>query len=83
MGPEISQMRSIMTEEEIARYKIMCQEYTRLFTDYCNSLKPGITEIEVAAGLAYESGKKGIRLPVLMVGSDERIFSYRHPCATR
>jgi Xaa-Pro dipeptidase len=82
LGTEISLVRTVLTDYEIDRYKKMCQEYKTILTDYCLGLKPGITEIDAAAGLAYECGKKGIRLPVLMVGSDDRIFAYRHPCAT-
>ena len=82
MGTDISLVRTVLTDHEIDRYKKMCQEYKAILTDYCLGLKPGISEIETAAGLAYACGKSGIRLPVLMVGSDDRVFAYRHPCAT-
>ena len=82
LGPEISHIRTVLTDHEIDRYKKMCQEYKTILTDFCSGLKPGISEIEASAGFAFECGKKGIRLPVLMVGSDERISAYRHPCST-
>jgi Xaa-Pro aminopeptidase len=79
---EIAKIRTELTGSEIERYKVMCREYTNIFTDYCLTIKPGLTEIEVAAGLSYQCARKGINFAVLMVGSDGRLFSYRHPCAT-
>lgn len=82
MHTEISEIRAMLTEPEIKRYEKMCLEYRSILTDYCKCLKPNQTEKEVAAGLIAECAEKNIRLNVLMVGSDERISLYRHPCAT-
>jgi len=80
---DIVNLRTDLTVYEIDRYKKFCSFYTKLLTDFCsNKVKPGISEKDIAANLIYECLKYGIRLPVLMVGSDERIFKYRHPCAT-
>lgn len=83
LGNEIAEIRTVLTKFELDRYKKMCSEYTGILTEYCRMLKPGQSEIEIAAGLAFDCLRSGIRLPVLMVGSDERIFKYRHPCATQ
>ena len=82
LAPEISGIRALLTEMEIRRYRKMCSEYTTILTEYCSQLKPGISEKEVAAGLLSKCAAAGIRLHVLMVGSDERISLFRHPCAT-
>ena len=82
MPGEISTLRAELTEYELGRYKKTCEEYTALLTDYCRSIKPGMTEIEIANGLLCAGVKRHIRFPVLMVGSDERISLYRHPAAT-
>jgi Xaa-Pro dipeptidase len=79
---EISSIRAELTEFEIIRYKKTCAEYTALLTDYCLSIKPGTTEIEIANGLLCAGSDRHIRFPALMVGSDERISLYRHPAAT-
>jgi Xaa-Pro dipeptidase len=79
---EISSIRAELTEFEIIRYKKTCAEYTALLTDYCLSIKPGMTEIEIANGLLCAGADRHIRFPALMVGSDERISLYRHPAAT-
>ena len=79
---EISDMRRNLTDFEVERFKRFSSDYAKLITDYCLNLKEGLTERELAAGLNYECYKAGIRMPVLMVGSDERIFNYKHPCTT-
>ena len=79
---DLAEVRVNLTEPEIERYIKFCSQYAKIITDYFLSLKKGLTERELAVGLNYECAKKGIRMPVLMVGSDERIFSFRHPCAT-
>jgi Xaa-Pro dipeptidase len=79
---EIASVRAELTEFEIDRYKKTCTEYTALLTDYCLSIKPGMTEIEIANGLLFAGAGRHIRFPALMVGSDERISLYRHPVAT-
>lgn len=79
---DIANRRVNLTDFEIERYKIFCDFYANIITEYCLELKGKYTEREIAAGLNYECFKNGIRLPVLMVGSDERVFNFRHPCAT-
>ena len=79
---DLAETRIDLSEPEIERYTELCSEYAKIITDYFLGLKKGLTERELAAGLNYECFKKGIRMPVLMVGSDERVFSYRHPCTT-
>lgn len=83
INADIVNLRIDLTVYEIDRYKKFCSFYTKLLTDFCiNKLKPGISEKVIATNLTYECLKFNIRLPVLMVGSDERVFKYRHPCAT-
>ena len=60
----------------------MSKEYSKLLTRFCLDLKPGQTEKEIANKFKYECGKKGINLIISMVGSDQRIFKYRHPIPT-
>lgn len=79
---DLAEIRINLTEPEIKRYMKFCMQYANILTDYFTSLKKGISERELAAGLNYECAKNGIRMPVLMVGSDERVFSFKHPCTT-
>lgn len=82
MEEDITLLRIDLTDYEVKRAKILCKEYSNLLTDFCFNLKPGLTEKEIAIELEYICQKHNIRFPVLMVGSDERIFKYRHPVAT-
>lgn len=79
---EITDIRRNLTNFEIQRYISFCKDFSRMITNYCLNLKKDQTENEIAAGLRYECFKNGIRMPVLLVGSDERIFKFRHPCFT-
>lgn len=82
MDAEITAIRSELTQFEIDRFKQLYQDYNSVLMEYCFNLKPGITEIEAAAELEYRCRSNNMNLPVLMIGGDERIFSYRHPCTT-
>ncbi len=75
-------LRIELTEHEMDKAEKFCKQYSALLTDYCMALKPGITEISLANDFTCLCLKSGIRLPVALVGSDERIFKYRHPVAT-
>ena len=79
---ELSILRTELTDYEIEKIKILCQEFSKILTDFCFKLKPHLTEKEIAANFNYYCAGHNINLPVLLVGSDERIFKYRHPVAT-
>ena len=79
---DIAKLRIELTDFEILKIKTLCDEYTRILTDFCSNLKPGLSEKEVMASFIYKCLKNNIRLPVIMVGSDDRLFKYRHPVAT-
>jgi Xaa-Pro aminopeptidase len=71
-----------MTELEISRTRWLGAETDKLFTSFAHSVKPGETEKEIAARLHCEHLKSGMEVDVLIVGSDERCFRYRHPIPT-
>lgn len=71
-----------LTENEISRYKAMCRLVDKMLLDVATRIRPGMTEIEIEAEIAYEYAKQGMLAKVLLVGSDERIAKYRHPVAS-
>jgi Xaa-Pro dipeptidase len=79
---DLKSKRVGLTDFEISKAKKLSTEFSGLLTDYCISLIPGKTEIDIALGLELNCLKKRINCPVLMVGSDERIEKYKHPVAT-
>jgi antitoxin VapB len=78
----LKRLRVSLSDFEVGRVKDLCKEYTQLLTDFCLNLKPGAAENDLAADFHYTCIKRHIDPFVLMVGSDERIYKYRHPVAT-
>lgn len=78
----LADIRRNLTGDEIKKLRNLADEYSKLLTKFCLNLKPGLTEKQIANNLIYECLKKDIKMPVLMVGSDERVFKYRHPVVT-
>ncbi len=78
----ISDIRRSLTGHEVERFEKLAEEYSKTLTDFCRSLSPGSSEREIAAKFTYQCGLLGIRLPVLMVGGDDRAYKYRHPVFT-
>jgi Xaa-Pro dipeptidase len=79
---ELIALRVDLTGQEIEKARQFSIQYSCLLTDFCSSLKPGITEEKLANDLTCLCMSQGIRMPVVLVGSDERVFKYRHPAAT-
>ncbi len=79
---EISDIRRQLTDMEVKRFIDISMEYSSLLTNFCMDLKPGLTERQLASGFGAHCSLYGYRLPVLMVGADERAYKYRHPVFT-
>jgi len=79
---EISDMRRQLTDMEVKRFIDISMEYSSLLTDFCMDLEPGLTERQLASRFGAHCSLYGYRLPVLMVGADERAYKYRHPVFT-
>ena len=75
-------LRVNLTGYEVERTVQLCEKYTKILTEFCLKLKPGVTEREIGARLSYKLLMNNIRATVLMIGSDDRIFKFRHPVAT-
>jgi Xaa-Pro dipeptidase len=75
-------LRIDLTAFEVEKVRKFSKQYSMLLTDFCSTLKPGISERKLANDFTYSCSAHGIRVPVTLVGSDERIYKYRHPAAT-
>jgi len=78
---EIKQLRFSLLPEEIERYRLLGRETAKIVTDVCRAIKSGDTENEVKGRLAQKLWSKNIHPHLILVGSDERLFDYRHPIA--
>lgn len=68
-----------LTENEIEKLRWLGRTTEEAILNTSKNVRPGMTEHEVEAMLLYECAKHNIQCDVLLVGSDERIFKYRHP----
>jgi Xaa-Pro aminopeptidase len=78
----ITQMRVNLTEPEIMRFRRLGKLCAQAMEATVRAVKPGQSEHRIAAKLSHETGKRGIQAIVNLVGTDERIFSFRHPLPT-
>lgn len=68
-----------LTKREINKLKWLGSVSENVLKKVALKLQPGMTEYEVEALLYKEFAKLNVQCDVLLVGSDERIFKYRHP----
>lgn len=79
---EIARLRRSLTEEEVARYRQLGCEVGEAIGEAATSIHPGMTEYDVAAAIAQEHFRRGIKPIVVLVAADERLLKYRHPLPT-
>jgi Xaa-Pro dipeptidase len=79
---EVAAMRPVMTEWELERYRDLGRDAAACLEQVCRELRPGMTELEIGAGLLEKLYKLNIRAIVLLVGTDERVMKFRHPVAS-
>lgn len=82
LSGEVARLRANLSGLEIERMRNLC----RLCADSVKStilqVRPGQTEHEIAALLSAETTGRGVQPVVALVGTDERVFHYRHPLPT-
>jgi Xaa-Pro dipeptidase len=79
---QLGKIRSVLSEDEIVRYRKLCQLAARAVEETCQEIQPGQTEHEIAAILSQKVMSQGARVQVALVATDERIYKYRHPIPT-
>jgi antitoxin VapB len=82
LSSSITKLRTDLTVSEIKRFKKLTQLCAQAMGATVRSVRPGQTEYYIAAKLAQETGKRGIRPMVNLVGTDDRLYSFRHPLPT-
>ena len=82
LDEDFNELRFSLTENEIIKYKQLGSWCRESIENTARSVEKGMTEQEVAGIAMGKLGKYGIFPHVLMVGSDERIFNFRHPLTT-
>lgn len=79
MSADLQHLRSIMQPEEVVRLRRASRLAAEIMQEVIRSVRPGISEYEIAARLSAASRLRGGNAVVNLVASDERIYQYRHP----
>ncbi len=76
---EIAKVRRQLTPEEGRRFEALGKLCANGMSEAANSVRPGMTEFEIAGLLSHAVESRGVQVVVSLIATDERIFSYRHP----
>ena len=82
VGEAVAEARRVLTEAELARYRLLGRDATESMTAACEQLEPGASEFDAAASLAHALQDRGIDPVVLLVAGEERLPLHRHPLPT-
>lgn len=78
MSAEIQPLRMTLSANEQARMREVSAEAAQIMAEAIQATRPGMTEFEAAGLLAGVSRKRGGTATVALVGSDDRIYNFRH-----
>ncbi len=78
----IQPLRMRLSEIELETYRELGRRTGQVMEEVCFSVEPGMSEFEVAAMMMYKSMGNELEPNVVLVGADERAYSYRHPLPT-
>lgn len=79
---KIKPLRYSLTENEVARYQYLGDTLSKALEEYIVTVKPGMTEFEIAGGLAEALWKHNIDPVLYLISADERAYRYRHGVPT-
>ncbi len=82
LPPEFLQMKLILTDEEVARYRLIGEAAAEAMTEALQNAEPDWTEHQLAGEGAKALWKRGLDPTLVLVGSKRRTTQYRHPIAT-
>jgi antitoxin VapB len=82
LSKEIARLRANLSGREIERMRNLCRLCADSMKNAILQIKPGQTEYEIAALLSSETLRRGVQPILALVGTDERVFHYRHPLPT-
>jgi len=82
LSGEVARLRAYLSGREIERMRNLCRLCADSMKNAILQIKPGQTEYEIAALLSSETLRRGVQPILALVGTDERIFHYRHPLPT-
>lgn len=82
LSAELSRLRANLLPEEGERFRALSRLCAEAMDAAIRAVRPGQTEQEIAALLAYETQRRSAQPIVNLIATDERIFKFRHPLPT-
>lgn len=79
LSGDIAHLRVDLTPEEGDRFRALSRLCASAMDTAIRTVRPGMTEYEIAALLNREAQARGVLPIVNLIATDERIFNYRHP----
>ncbi|AOQ23634.1 hypothetical protein MTAT_12160 [Moorella thermoacetica] len=79
---DVKTLRYSLLPGEQARLRFLGKETARIVGEVCRQIRPGDSEIKIAAAIKGSLADEGIAAPVILVAADGRIARYRHPVPT-
>lgn len=78
----LSALRSPLVPTEIDRFRNLCADTAEAMNAAIAAVEPGMTETQIGAAAGFELLARGAFPTLILVGTDERIFRFRHPLPT-
>ena len=82
LSGELARLRFQLTPAEVERYRWVGLHTAKALEIAARAVRPGMSEVQIAGLIATQAYDVGITPTLLLVGTDERIFRYRHPIPT-
>jgi len=82
LSAEISWLRAQLTPQEGERFRQLGRLCGSAMQAAVQAVRPGMTEFEIAGLLAQAAEARGVQVIVNLIGTDERVFLFRHPLPT-
>ncbi|MGA2110884.1 MAG: M24 family metallopeptidase [Anaerolineales bacterium] len=82
LSVEVAHLRAELTPPEEQRFRELGKLCAQAISAAARGVRPGQSELEIAAGLSRECENRGVQATVNLVASDERVYRYRHPLPT-
>lgn len=82
LDTDFDHLRFRLTEQEKKRYYNLCRDTSKCITSTCKEIKAGMTEFDIQASFSERLISSEVMPFLILIGSDERLYKYRHPIPT-
>ena len=82
VSADMARLRALLTPAEGERFRQLGRLCAAAMAAAARSVRPGMSELEIAARLGEETQQRGVQPIVNLVATDERMLHYRHPLPT-